>query len=105
MFLEEKIKVKKLFLVLTTSILVTVARKEAVENAENGKNLGTTIRASENSENPRSNFAQVLYIWYPITLRKKSVLAFFDFDSEVNAIYPTFAKELGLSIRSIDVGV
>ena len=34
-----------------------------------------------------------------------SVLALFDSRSEVNAIYPTFAKALGLPIRPTDVGV
>ena len=32
------------------------------------------------------------------------VSVLFDSGSEVNAIYPTFAKELGLSIKSTDVG-
>ena len=33
------------------------------------------------------------------------MLVLFDSGSEVNAIYPTFAQELGFSIRSMDVGV
>ena len=32
------------------------------------------------------------------------MLAFLDFSSKVNAIYQTFAKKLGLSIRLTDVG-
>lgn len=39
-----------------------IAKKEVVENTENGKNLGTTARTGENGENPRSNLTQVLYI-------------------------------------------
>ena len=31
------------------------------------------------------------------------MLALFNLENEVNAIHPTFAKELGLSIRPIDV--
>ena len=85
--------------VLTTSMLVTIARKKAIENTENGKNLGITFRAGENNENPRSNLARVLYIWYPIAFRKKSILACFDSSSEVNTIYPNFTKELSLFIR------
>ena len=68
-----------------------VAKKEEVEDAKDGENL-------------RSNLAQVPCIWYSITTKKKSVLALLDLGSEVNAIHPTFAKELGLPIRPIDVG-
>ena len=68
-----------------TSTPVSIARKEAV-----GENLA-------------SNLAQVLCIRYLINFRKKSVLAFFDLGSEVNAVYPAFAKELSLPIRSIDI--
>ena len=71
--------------VLVTSTPVTVARKEAV------------------GENLKSNFTQVSYICYPIIFRKKSVLALFNLSSKVNVVYPIFAKELGLFIRSIDV--
>ena len=72
------------------SILVTVAREEAVED----------------DENLRSNFVLVLCIQYLITFRKKFVpiLALFDLSSEFNAIHLTFAKNLGLFIRPIDVG-
>lgn len=53
---------KKLVSILATSIPVTVARKKVVENTEDSKNLGTTIKVGENSNNLRSNFAKVLYI-------------------------------------------
>lgn len=43
---------------------MTVARKEAVKNAENDKNSGTITKADENDENPKTNLAQVLYIQY-----------------------------------------
>ena len=42
-------------------------------------------------------------IRYPTTFREKSVSALLDSRSEDNAIYPTFAKELGLPIRPTDV--
>ena len=42
---------------------------------------------------------QVLCIRYPTTFQEKSVLALLDSGSEVNAIHPTFAKELGLRVR------
>ena len=68
---------------------VTVARKKAVEDGENS----------------RSNLVRVPCIRYPIHFGKKSVLAFFDLGSKVNAIHPTFAKKLGFPIRLTDVGV
>ena len=72
---------------MATSILVTVVRKEAVKD----------------SKNLRSNLAQILCIRYLINFRKKSVLVLFDSSSEVNAIYPNFAKKLSLPIRPMDV--
>ena len=53
-------------------------------------------------ENP--NLIQVPCIRYPITFRKKSVSALFDSGSEINAIHPTFAWELVLPIRAMDIG-
>ena len=76
-------------MVLATSMLMTIARKKTVEDGEN----------------PRSNLAQILCIRYSINFRKKSVLAFFNSGSKVNAVHLTFAKELGFSIRLIDIGV
>ena len=71
--------------VLATSTPLTVAEKEAV------------------GENPGSNLAQVPCIRYPINFGKKSVSALLNLGSEVNAVHPAFAKELGLPIRSTDV--
>ena len=88
--------------VLTTFMSVIGIREEAVETTE-------TARASKNGKKSKGeyleNFAQVLCIRYPITFWKKfvSMLVLFDLDSEVNAIYPTFAWELKLLIRSTDV--
>ena len=90
-------KVKKLVTVLATSMLVTVARKKAV-----GENPGIAVEEAVD-ENPGSNLARVFYIRYHINFRKKSMLALFDSDSEVNTIYLTFAKELGLPIRQTEV--
>ena len=70
-----------------TSTPATVAKEKAVEDCEN----------------PRSNLAQVPCIRYLINFGKKSILALFDSSSKVNAIHPTFAKELGLLIRPTDV--
>ena len=78
--------VKKLVTVSATSTPVTVAREEEVD-----ENLG-------------ANLAQVPCIRYPINFRKKSVSALLDLGSEVNAVHPAFAKELGLPIRPTDVG-
>ena len=85
--LKGETRVKKLVTVSATSTPVTVAREEAVKNGEN----------------PRSNLAQILCIRYSVTFGTKSVLALFDSGSKVNAVHPTFSKELSLSIRPIDV--
>ena len=49
----------------------------------------------------------VPYIHYPVQFKKNEdetqVQAFIDSKSEVNAIYSTFVKELGLSIRLTEV--
>ena len=71
--------------VLATSTPVTVARKKAI-----GENLG-------------SNLIWVPYIHYPINFGKKPVSALFNSSGEINAIHLTFAKELNLPIRPIDV--
>ena len=86
MSLESEGGVKKLVTVSATSTPVTVARKK-----EFGENLG-------------ANLARVLCIRYPINFGKKSVLALLDSSSELNAIHPAFAKELGLLIKPTDVG-
>lgn len=62
---DKELKVKKLVLVLTTSMLVTTARKEVVEKAKTGKNresLKTTAGAGEEGKNTGTNFIQVSYI-------------------------------------------
>ena len=80
-------RVKILVTVSATSMPVTVAIEKAV-----GKNL-------------RSNLVRVSCIRYPINFRKRSMLALLDSSSEINAIHPAFAKELGFPIRPTDVGV
>ena len=105
MSLEKETKVKKLVFVLATSMPVTIVRKEMVENAENSKNLRTAAEAGEDGKNPRSNLAQVPSIQYLITFKKKFLSVLFDSNSEVNAIYPTFIKKLGLSIKLTDIEV
>ena len=95
-------RAKKLVSVLATSTLMTETRGETVktmETAREGKD-------GEESERKYPNLVRVPCIQYPITFRKKSVpvLALLDSKSEVNAIHPTFAQELGLSIKTTDVG-
>ena len=50
----------------------------------------------------------VPYIYYPIRFRKildkTQMQALIDLGSEVNIIHPCFVKQLGLSIRLIDIG-
>ena len=67
------------------STLVSIARGETV-----GENLGY-------------NLARVPYIYYLINFGEKSILALFNSGSEINTVYPAFAKELGLPIRPTDV--
>ena len=83
---ESERGVKKLVTASTTSTPVTVAREEGV-----GENLG-------------ANLMQLPCIRYLINFGKKSVLALLDSSSEVNAVHPAFAKELGLPIGPTDVG-
>ena len=51
---------------------------------------------------------RVFYIHYLVQFKKDAdktlVQALIDLKSEVNAIYPSFAKQLGLPIRPTDVG-
>ena len=50
---------------------------------------------------------RVPYIHYPVQFKNISetqVQVLINSGSEVNAIYPTFAKQLGLSIRPTNVG-
>ena len=110
-------KDKKLMLVPTTSMPVTGTRAETVETTEavktaeaieTAKAVGTAEVSEDGDESKGEcpNLARVLCIWYPITFRKKSVLVsvLFDSGSEVNAIHSTFARELGLPIRTTDIG-
>ena len=97
--------------VSTTSTPLTGTREEAVEGAKSietadADETAKVSKDSEESEGEYPNLTQVPCIWYPITLRKKSmsVSALFDLGSEFNAIHPSLAWELGLPIRPTDVG-
>ena len=83
--LKPKRKVEKLVLVLETSTPVTTTREEAIETIE-------TVETGEDGKNDEysGNFARVLYIRYPITIKRKSVLELFDSNSKVNAIHLIF---------------
>ena len=75
-------KVKKPVSVLATSMSMSGARDETLE--------------------------YVPYIYYPVqfkkNINKSHVQALINSESEVNVIYLSFAKQLSLSIRLIDVG-
>ena len=103
---ESKERVKKLVSVSAISMPVTGTREEAVETVE-AVETAKISKDGEKSEGEYPNLAQVPCIRYPITFWKKSMsmLALFDLGSEVNAIYPTLAWELGLLIRPTNVGV
>lgn len=102
-----KTRCKKQVLVSATYTLVTKTRKKAIETAGIAKTVGISKNNKE-SKGGRypGNLAQIPYIQYFITFWKRSVpmMALFDCGSEINAIYPTFAQELGLFIKSTDVG-
>ena len=71
--------------VLATTMLMTQTRKKVVKTA---KAVG---KDSEESKGEYlENFAQVLYIRYPIIFQKKSVIMLVLFNSgrKFNAIYP-----------------
>ena len=50
---------------------------------------------------------RVFYIYYPVQFKKNKaqVQALINLESEINTIHPTFAKQLGLLIRSTNLGV
>ena len=88
--------------VLATFTPVIAATEEAFGDIEI-KKTGKNGKNSKNRDEDLTNLARVLYIQYPITSRKQFLLALLDSRGEVNAIYPTFAKELGLPIRLTDI--
>ena len=99
-------------LVLETCIPIIVAGEETFGNArttkidkigETGEN-GKNNKNGDKEENLGSNLTQVPYIQYHIIFQKQLVPALLDSENEVNAIYPTFAKELGFFIKPIDIG-
>ena len=78
--MSRALEVRKLVSVLATSTSTTGTREEALE--------------------------RVPCIYYPVQFKDMSKAqgqALIDSGIEVNAIHPTFAKQLGLSIRPIDV--
>ena len=83
----------------------TVETAEAVETAKAVEIARTGKDGRKNKSEYPENVARVPCIHYPINFRKKSVSALFDLGNKVNAVHPAFAKELGLPIRPIDVGV
>ena len=84
---------------------MTATREKAVKTTEVADSARIGKNKKESKDKYLENLAQVLCICYLINFWKKSVFAFFDLGSKVNAIYLAFIKELALSIRPIDVGV
>ena len=82
---------------------ITVAKKKTLGNAKTRKTSRNSKKDKNGDEDLGSNLARVSYIQYPITFQKQSVSALLNSKSEINAIYTTFAKQLGLPIRLIDV--
>lgn len=94
---------------MATSTLVITARKEAIKNTKKVKN-SKNGKNNENNENNKNGkyLEQILHKFYVSNIlspfQKKFVLALLDLKNVVNAIYLTFAKELGFSIQLTDVG-
>ena len=88
-------KAKKLVLVLATFASVTSASKEAQITQVTHKEKEVILN-------------WVLYIYYPVQFRKnkgETIQALIDSGSEVIAMTPTYAKQLGLWTQKTDVGV
>ena len=72
------------------------------------QNLVSVLATSTSTTGTREEaLERVSYIQYPVQFKdmgKAQSQALIDSGSEVNAIYPTFAKQLGLPIRPTDVG-
>ena len=70
--------------------------------------LATSSLVTETSKKDDVVLERIACIHYPVQFRKDAnktqVQALIDSGSEVNAIHPTFVKELGLPIRPTDVG-
>ena len=103
---ESEEGVKKLVSVSATFTPVTETSKEVVETAE-AIETAKIAKGGKESEDEYQNLTRVPCIRYPVIFRKKSVSmsALLDLGSEINAIHPTFARELGLPIKPTDVGV
>ena len=82
---------------------VTETRKEAIETAKLHEAAGAGKNREKSKGEYLKNLTQVSSIRYPTKFRKKSVSALFDSGTEVNTIYPNFAKELGFLIKPTDV--
>ena len=80
---------------------MTETRREVVKTTE----IAGKGKDGKESKGEYSNLIRIPCIRYSITFRKKSVpiLALLDLSSEVNAIYPTSAWELGLPIRITNI--
>ena len=83
----------------------TAGSAETAEIAEIVETAGAGKDGEESKGEYLENLIRVLCIRYPINFRKKFVLVFavLDLERKVNAIHPTFVKELSLSIRPTDV--
>lgn len=98
-------------LVSAISKPVTIIREEVVQTAKTAgaiRTAGTGKKGKESKGNeyPR-NLAQVPYILYSVICQKKFMLmlAFFELNSEINAIYLTLTRKLGLPIKPTNVGI
>ena len=96
--------VSAIFTPMTGTREETVKTAKALETANAIKTAGIGRDGMSKGEYLK-NLVQVLCLRYPINCEKKSVLALFDLGSEINMVYPAFAKELGLPIGPTDVGV
>lgn len=82
---------------------VTPTKNKAPENAE----IEETSENGKNSKNKDKNsgtiHVQVFCIQYFIIFYKQFMLVLLKSEIEINTIFPTFAKKLGLPIKQINI--
>lgn len=83
---------------------MTAIREKFAKNFKKSKNAKN---AEDNKKNKylNTNLVQVLYIQYFIIFWEKFFLVLLNSRSDVNIIYLIFTKELGFSIRLIDIEI
>ena len=102
---------KKIFPKLSTSSTIRrdITQTSVPKILKGVKKLVSVLATSTSMTSARENALEyVSYIYYPVQFKSTNgaqIQALLDSKREVNAIYPTFVKLLGLPISPRDVGV